>query len=77
MKSEFVEKLEEIVGKDWVVPGKEDILDYLLDETAPTVCPKPVADVVFVKSSTTQEVSSILKLANQLKVPVFPTCTKW
>ena len=72
MRSELVEKLEEIVGKDWVATEKEAILDYLLDETAPTVCPKPIADVVLVKPRITQEISSILKLANQLKVPAFP-----
>jgi len=72
MKSELVEKLEDIVGNDWVVTGKEAVLDYLMDETAPTVCPKPAADVVLVKPSTPQEISSILKLANEWKVPVFP-----
>lgn len=72
MKRELVEKLENIVGSDWVVTEKEAMLDYLTDETAPTVCPKPAADVVLVKPGNTQEISSVLKLANEWKVPVFP-----
>jgi len=72
MKPELVEKLEDIVGNDWVVTSKEAMLDYLMDETAPTVCPKPASDVVLVKPNTAQETSSILKLANEWKVPVFP-----
>jgi len=72
MKSQLVEELRDIVGNDWVVTEKEAVVDYLRDETAPTVCPKPVADVVLVKPGSTQEVSSILKLANEWKVPVFP-----
>ena len=72
IKSGFVEKLEDVVGNDWVVTRREAMLDYLTDETAPTVCPKPAADVILVRPSTTQEISSILKLANDWKVPVFP-----
>jgi len=72
MKPELVEKLEDIVGNEWVVTRKEAMLDYLMDETAPTVCPKPASDVILVKPGTAQETSSILKLANGWKVPVFP-----
>jgi len=72
MKPELVEKLEDIVGNEWVVTRKEAVLDYLMDETAPTVCPKPASDVVLVKPATAQEISSILKLANEWTVPVFP-----
>ena len=72
MKSELVEKLEDIVGNDWVVTRKEEMVDYLMDETASTVCPKPAADVVVVKPGTTEEISSILKFANEWRVPVFP-----
>ena len=72
MKPELVEKLEDIVGNEWVVTRKEAILDYLMDETALTVCPKPATEIVLIKPGTTQEISSILKLANEWKAPVFP-----
>jgi len=72
MKAELVEKLKDIVGNDWVVTKKEAVLDYLMDETAPTVCPKPASGVVLVKPGNAQETSSILKLANEWTVPVFP-----
>lgn len=72
MKTELVEKLKRIVGSDWVAVRKEAVLDYLIDETAPVVCPKPAADVVLVKPGAAQEVASILKLANEWKIPVFP-----
>jgi len=72
MRFEFVDKLEDIVGIEWVVTNREVMQDYLTDETASTVCPKPARDVILVKPSATQEISEILKLANELKVPVYP-----
>ena len=72
MKAEFVSKLEDIVGEEWVVTRREAMEDYMVDETAPVVRPKPAADVVLVKPSSSQEVSGILKLANVEKIPVFP-----
>jgi len=72
MKAELVRKLEEIVGKDYVVTEREAILDYLVDETSLTVRPKPAEDVVVVKPRSTQEVSSVVKVANDEKVLIFP-----
>lgn len=72
MRFEFVDKLEDIVGIEWVVTDREVMQDYLTDETASTVCPKPARDVVLVKPSATREISEILKLANEMKVPVYP-----
>jgi len=72
MKAEVVRELEHIVGKDWVVTEKEEMLDYLSDETSPIVCPKPAADTVLVKPGNTQEVSDVLKIANKEKLAVFP-----
>jgi glycolate oxidase len=68
----FVNKLEGIVGEEWVVTDREAIEDYLVDETAPVVRPKPATDVVLVKPSNSHEVSDILKVANEEKIPVFP-----
>jgi len=72
MEAEFLRKLEEIVGKEWVVTQREALEDYLVDETAPSVRPRPAADVALVKPGSAQEVSGILKLANEERVPVFP-----
>ncbi|UCC33779.1 MAG: FAD-binding oxidoreductase [Candidatus Bathyarchaeota archaeon] len=72
VEPELIEKLEDIIGNEWVVTDKEVMLDYVADETAPTVCPEPAAAVVLVKPDTSQEISNILKLANQWKTFVFP-----
>jgi len=72
MKAEIVKKLEDIVGKDWIVTRKEAIENYLADQTEKPVSVEPVDDVVVVKPGSTQEVSSILKLANEERIPVFP-----
>lgn len=72
MKPELIEKLKYIVGKEWVTAEKEAILDYLVDETVPVVSPKPASDVVLVKPNTAQEISSVLRLANESKISVFP-----
>ena len=72
MKEELVKKLKEIAGNTWVISERESILDYLIDETAPTVRPEPAQDVILVKPDSTHEVSSIMKLANEEKILVFP-----
>ena len=72
IEPDLVEKLEDIVGNDWVVTKKDAMLDYLVDETVATVCPKPAGDVVLVKPSDAHQISSILKVANEWKVFVFP-----
>jgi len=72
MKALFVSKLEDIVGKEWVVTRREAMEDYLTDETAQAVRPNPAADVVLLKPGSSQEISDILKLANEEKIPVFP-----
>lgn len=72
MNSVLIKKLKRIVGAEWVTARKEDTLDYVMDETAPVVCPKPAADVVLVKPGTTQEIAGVLRFANERKIPVFP-----
>ena len=67
-----VEKLEDIVGKSWVITEKERMVDYLMDETAIEVRPQPAIELTLVKPANSQEISSILKLANCEKIPVFP-----
>ena len=66
-----IKKLNEIVGINHVITDRERMQTYLLDESAITVRPKPAANVVLIKPGNSQEISEILKLANQDKTPVF------
>ena len=54
-----------------MVTDRERMQSYLFDETVVAVRPKPAANVVLVKPGNSQEISEILKLANQDKTPVF------
>jgi len=72
MLSNIEKRLKDIVGEEYVLTGKDIVQDYLLDETPPGIRPKPAECVVVVKPGSAQEISDILKLANELKVPVFP-----
>jgi len=67
----IAEKLQEIVGRDWVVAKREQMERYLADETADAIRPKPADNVVLVKPASAEEISAILKMANQEKTPVF------
>jgi glycolate oxidase len=68
----IVENLKKIVGQRWVITDREQMIDYLTDETSATVKPKPAEELILVKPASAQEVSSILKLANRARIPVFP-----
>ncbi|MEM2431199.1 MAG: FAD-binding oxidoreductase [Candidatus Bathyarchaeia archaeon] len=66
------EELIKIVGNKWVITESELIEGYLKDETPDSVRPEPSKELILVKPSTTEDVSSILKIANKMKIPVFP-----
>ena len=68
----IVDRLREIVGTDWVTTEEERIVDYLTDETAPGIKPQPATEVVLVKAADAEEISRILKIANEERIPVFP-----
>lgn len=72
MDEEKVERLKEIVGKDWVICSRDLIAGYLLDETPPPLRPTPSEDVVVVKPGSVDEVSEVLRYANEYRIPVFP-----
>jgi len=67
----IVEKLQKIVGQDWVVTNRKQMERYLADETSDAIRPKPANNVILVKPASAQEISALLKLANQEKTPVF------
>ena len=72
MKKDVIERLESIVGKTYVVSERERIQNYLADESADIVRPRPASDLLLVRPANTQEVSDILRLANENNIPVFP-----
>lgn len=66
MTAEIIQRLEGIVGPDNVLTQKEDLLPYGFDGTA--AIKETAACVVFANS--TEQISQILKLAREQKVPV-------
>jgi len=72
MKKDVIERLESIVGKTYVVSERERIQNYLADESADIVRPRPASDLLLVRPANTQDVSNILRLANESSIPVFP-----
>lgn len=68
LNSEILSKLENIVGQSFVFTDEETRNHYGHDETEDYVFPPNVV----VKPSTVQEISEILKIANQYKIPVVP-----
>lgn len=70
MKEQVIKKMKEIVGENWVVTDKEKVSSYCEDETERAMKPKVCTDCVVVKPSTTEEISEIMKYANENKVIV-------
>jgi glycolate oxidase len=68
LDKKVVSELRNIVGKDAVLTSREDLNAYSYDGTA-TWAHTP--DVV-VLPTTAEQVSQILKLANENKIPVTP-----
>ncbi len=67
MRQEILQKIQGIVGKDRASHEREDLICYSYDATNR----KSLPDIVAFPSSTT-EVSKILSLANNEKIPVIP-----
>lgn len=72
MKEEIISGLESICGKSHVFHIADDIESYLYDETEIFVRPTACSDCVVVKPTSYEQVSEILKLANQTLTPVVP-----
>lgn len=67
LNQNVLEKLQQISGKDYVLTDKADLICYSYDATQRQFLP----DVV-VHPGSVDEVSRIMKLANEHKIPVFP-----
>lgn len=71
MEETCLETLAQIVGAKDVLRGREKIQDYLRDETAESVRPKSANDVVVVRPASTEQVSRIMRFANENRIYVF------
>jgi glycolate oxidase len=70
--SAVVELLKKAIGDEQVVSDRDLIEGYVYDETPEPIRPKAAERLVLVKPASTEEVSRVLKIANEYKVPVFP-----
>ncbi|MEM1550801.1 MAG: FAD-binding oxidoreductase [Candidatus Bathyarchaeia archaeon] len=68
----IAERLRKIIGEEWVVTERDLMEEYLSDETPEPIRPKAAENLILVKPGSTEEVSIILRIANESKVPVFP-----
>jgi len=67
-----VDDLESVVGRAAVVTNRDQMQNYLTDETPASVRPEPATDLVLVRPTSTEQVSAVLQLANKHGIPVFP-----
>lgn len=72
MEQKYIEDLVAICGKENVFYEKADVGRYLYDETEEFVRPTACEDCLVVRPATDEEVSSILKWANETKTPIIP-----
>jgi len=68
MDKTIIKKMEEIVGKDWVVSNLKDVKPYIKDETEEAIAPQACSDCIVVKPRTTEEISQILFFCNDENV---------
>ena len=72
MEESIVDGLRSIVEKAHVITDREQMQNYLADETAAPVRPKPANDLILVRPANTQQVSAVLQFANKHGIAVFP-----
>lgn len=70
INSEIVKELTDVLGSEYVIYQDERIESYLYDEVELTFRPKAAAGCVAVKPHTTEEVSRIVRIANENRIPV-------
>ena len=68
----IVDGLRSVVETAHVITDRAQMQNYLTDETATPVRPKPANDLVLVRPANTQQVSTVLQLANKHDIAVFP-----
>lgn len=70
MNQELIQKLQHVVGEDYVVTQEDQMTGYIYDESEIPVRFEPSRGNVVVKPATAQEISQILKMANEQLFPV-------
>lgn len=71
MDTTQIEALISMTGERNVLFRKDQVLDYLKDETPETVRPEPSVDIVVVKPANTSEIASVLRFASEKRICVF------
>lgn len=72
MKEEIINNLKSVVGGDFVISELSQMQSYLYDETETLLRPKACEDCVVVKPGSSEEISKIVKYANEVLIPVIP-----
>jgi glycolate oxidase len=72
MEGSIVDGLRSIVENAYVVTDRAQMQNYLADETAAPVRPKPANDLVLVRPANTQQVAAVLQIANKHGIAIFP-----
>lgn len=72
MDIQMIRQLKEICGENFVIENRENVKSYLYDETEYTIRPIANEDCVVVKPGSEEEISKIMKLANDTKTTVVP-----
>lgn len=72
MENKVIENLKKVVGNDWVTNKLSQMQNYLNDETESLIRLHPPEDCVVVKPNSPEEISDILKYANEFLIPVVP-----
>jgi len=72
MKREIIDKLIDIVGSDYVAYQGDQVEGYLYDQTENVIRPMANKDCVVVKPRNPEEISQVLKYANEVLVSVVP-----
>jgi len=70
MNEAIIKKMQEILGEEWVVVDTEKVKSYCDDQTEKAMKPEICTDCVVVKPSKTEEISEIMKYANENKLAV-------
>ncbi len=70
MNIEIKNKLIDILGQDYVVDDLSQMKSYLYDETEFKIRPVADEDCIVAKPKNAEEISQIMKYANDVKIPV-------
>lgn len=64
--------IRKIVGADYATADLDKMKGYLVDESYPLIKPREEQNCVLVRPASSEEVSKVLKYANENRIPVVP-----